>query len=875
MKTGNHLIFRFILACMICIYSAMQTVPALADDNTPPAPEPQPSVDPESEGPLSQLPEGTNVVILSESGENLPLATQAAADTLVEGDPIWCPAGVAPKGGMGGCSPVFDRFGSAGDDGGDADSNDADGSLIDWLTANQQKKAGTIWVEYNYDGAGQETVDAINLSGLSLTSMSAYALTIQGGWTGTYGSKALNTADPFSYFNSTLSVSDWKGAVTINNIVFDGIHTNAADGLQTALFVSTLGNIMLNNITVRDSYNDDDSQTSFTMAGATLSNLAGTGQVNINNSDFSGNESDGLRVLSRGMITANGLIASFNGENGAILNNDIIQGKSVILKGLKQFNNNGSVGLLVQSAGAITISNLVANNNDDVGAILNNQSSTAGLSVNLSGMNFAMNNGNSGLMITSHGAITVSSLRASGNGDFGALLDNCDASGPACNVIAPKAVKFTGVNTFNDNETGLLIVSFGAISISNLTASDNNSTGAILDNQTENFYLMESKGTITLSGYNSFQNNGNDGLFVNSFGNIAASNINAAGNTAFGINLTTTKLTGGSGITLTGINNFSNNGSNGAFLLALGTVTLNNITANGNGDLGMFVVNQFDPTKSYNVSLKGTNTFNENEGDGLVVLSFGNIRVNNLNANENGQIDLMGSGATLINCGCSSPKSITLTGYVRTSNNYNHGLEVDGGGAVTLINVTAENNGGSGAYIQNDVNPLKGQAVTLNGSNTFNNNGQYGLEIFSFGSIITNNITAFENGSAGAHLDNRGALKPGNLTLKGINTFVGNYMDGLWAQTDGSATLLRINASGNDWDSFDDSYIGNGITVEAMGNITLTCGFTVDHVNGAGYSLQSFGKIMLKGIYSYNPDGLADFANGSSVTIITKPCTLP
>lgn len=868
MKTSNHLIFRFILAFMVCIYSAMQTVPALADD-APPASDSQP------EEILSQLPEGTDVVVLSESGDNLPLATQAAADTLVEGDPIWCPSGVAPKGGMGGCSPVFDRFGSAGDDGGDADSNDADGSLIDWLTANQQKKAGTIWVEYNYDGAGQETADAINLSGATLTSMSAYALTIQGGWVGTNGSKALYTSDPFSYFNSTLSVSDWKGAVTINNIVFDGIHTNAADGTQTAIFVSTLGNIMLNNITVRDSYNDDDSQVSFTMAGATLSNLTGAGQVIINNSDFSGNESDGLRVFSRGMITANGLIASFNGGSGAILNNDIIQGKSVILKGLKQFNNNGSVGLLVQSAGAITISNLVANNNAAGGAILNNQASTGGLSVNLTGMNFSMNNGDSGLMIISHGAITISNLRASGNGDFGALLDNCDASGPDCNVVAARTVKLSGVNTFNDNETGLLIISFGAISISNLTASDNNSTGAILDNQTTNFYLAESKGTITLSGYNSFQNNGNDGLFVNSFGNIVGSNINAAGNIAFGINLTTTKLTGGSGITLNGINNFSNNGSNGAFLFALGTVTLNNITANGNGELGMFVVNQFDPAKSYNVSLKGTNTFNENEGDGLVVLSFGNIRVNNLNANENGQIDLAGSGATLVNCGCSTPKSITLTGYVRTSNNYDYGLNVNGGGAVTLINITAENNGNSGAFIRNDVNPLKGQTVTLNGSNTFNNNGGDGLQILSFGSIITNNITAFENAAAGAYLINVGAMKPGNVTLKGINNFVGNYMDGLAVETDGSATLLRINASGNDWDLFDDGYIGNGITVEATGNITLTCGFTVDHVNGSGYNLQSLGNISLRGIYSYNPAGLADVANGAVVSIITKPCTLP
>ena len=40
---------------------------------------------------MEQVPENTEVVVLNAEGEVEPLATQEAADAVVESDPIWCP----------------------------------------------------------------------------------------------------------------------------------------------------------------------------------------------------------------------------------------------------------------------------------------------------------------------------------------------------------------------------------------------------------------------------------------------------------------------------------------------------------------------------------------------------------------------------------------------------------------------------------------------------------------------------------------------------------------------------------------------------------------------------------------------------------------
>src|SRR5687767_6037539 len=64
-----------------------------APTETAPA-EPAPNV----EEVLDSLPEDTAIVALDAEGEALPLASVEAAQVIVSGDPMWCPAGVLPGG---------------------------------------------------------------------------------------------------------------------------------------------------------------------------------------------------------------------------------------------------------------------------------------------------------------------------------------------------------------------------------------------------------------------------------------------------------------------------------------------------------------------------------------------------------------------------------------------------------------------------------------------------------------------------------------------------------------------------------------------------------------------------------------------------------
>ncbi len=93
-------------------------VPAAGDvsvDAATPAPaaeaapaDPAPAPDTVS---LDAVPQNTTVTVLNaECGKSQPLATQASADAIAQGDPIWCPAGQAPTPGANGCTGSFTSF---------------------------------------------------------------------------------------------------------------------------------------------------------------------------------------------------------------------------------------------------------------------------------------------------------------------------------------------------------------------------------------------------------------------------------------------------------------------------------------------------------------------------------------------------------------------------------------------------------------------------------------------------------------------------------------------------------------------------------------------------------------------------------------------
>jgi hypothetical protein len=167
--------------------------------------------------------------------------------------------------------------------------------------------------------------------------------------------------------------------------------------------------------------------------------------------------------------------------------------------------------------------------------------------------------------------VNTSSLAANGNGTSasfggGVYLDNHLAA-------SAKSITIKGVNTFNGNyESGLYVQSKGVIAAANVSASDNIiGTGANLDNG----YGVAA--ALTLTGTNVFTGNGDDGLYVNSAGNVGLAKVYASGNGVEGLDVTST----GGAVAVT-CGSFINNTGFGVRASTPGTLTLTSVLTAGN-----------------------------------------------------------------------------------------------------------------------------------------------------------------------------------------------------------------------------------------------------------------------------------------------------
>jgi putative surface-exposed virulence protein len=891
-----------------------ETEPAAQEGEAlPPAEETDPASEeqaPPVESILEGLPEDTQLIVVGEDGETLPLASQEAAEVLAAADPQWCPVGVVP--GSAACSGVKDSFNGA----------DPNTDLIAWLLANQPNKAGVIWVEAGYVGTVGIEGGAIVLDGDDYTSMDNYALTVNGGWTGT--GMVMNPATP-STFNVPFAIVNWTGAVTLNNIVVTG-----ASGGGVALEVATKGNITLTNVDVQNNTTD--------WGGAYLDNSSGAGNVIVNDSTFNGNTGAlaiGLEINSKGIVTLKNVSAIGNSQEGAYIINSLAPtAKPVTLNGFNNFSLNGANGLTIYSRGAVTLSNITAiYNTGGSGAYVDN----FGLSANVlvKGVNNFSNNGWDGLRVWSGGVITINSVTANDNGTDvnrpgqtviydaygkGVFLYNAGA-------LTPKGITITGTNNFNGNaSTGLFVWASGAVKVNNITANDNGCDLAKENSPMCDGAEIRAGGAVTLTGYGTFLNNYDDGLEVHGL-LVTLTNLTASGNGYWGAGVF------GGTVNLLGANIFNDNQADGLYIQADGVVTLNNITAtynggdgvyvdntlaasskavmikggnifNGNGGSGLRVysvgaITTYNVTAMYNsntgvvldncfwdglndcqaylpqpVAMNGINNTSENGWDGLYIVSRGAIKVSSLTANYNGE-----GGAYLDNWFYNALGGILQTGYgTFLGNNNYHGLTAYSTGAVTLANLTASGNAGNGVLIWNDFNPAKPANVLISGFNKFNENLNSGLEIYSYGAVTLNNLTANENGDAGilevghgVYIYNAGGTLPRPVTINGVNTFNGNYGDGLYVNSLSAIRVSKVTASSNAesgavlFNRYD--FINAPITLVGYGIFN-------DNLNGDGLAAVSNGAILASNITANNNGFMGVYIDTYSVTAVPVTVTL-
>ena len=365
----------------------------------------------------------------------------------------------------------------------------------------------------------------------------------------------------------------------------------------------------------------------------------------------------------------------------------------------------------------------------------------------------ANNNGMRGIISYANSSFTGKHLHTDGNQSSGVEVVSC--------------FDYLDGDAFCDN-TGA-----GTVTITNSGVSSNH----------ENGYAVYAKGAVTISSVYSGDNDW-DGIYVENASSPAAP-----------------------AVTITDVTTARN--ENGINLNVKGAVTLKDIHTSDNRVDGVNILSS--GTGAVTITY-ASNMFNESWGNGengYEIVTKGPVTVTNFDVHDNGLL-----GGSVDNSGAATAAAVTVN-VLGTSEYYNDylsngtgGLEIRSRGVVTVSKVMVNDNGGSGLYINNlPPGTAAGVAVTVSDA-TFERNGAFGeagLKISSKGAITLMNILANDNGGVGALLDNKLAGGTAGVTInagsgKG-NEFQGNKLGGLIVHSNGAVTITNIYSANNGMDS--------------------------------------------------------------------------
>lgn len=752
---------------------------------------------------LEQVPDNTTVTVLNSEGEALPLASQESADAIASDyDPIWCPAGQVPTPGANGCTPSFASF----------------DELLAYLQANEASysAAGTIYIQQG-DYLGGET--SIDFNNYNFDTFDQYDLTLQGGWDTSYSPASGAPTFTTTNFNVPIiigsSSNPWAGSLTLNNINISGVSG------QTGLTLYSANDINLDQVNVTDS-----------QSGAYLE--AG-GDVVVKNSNFkdnasSNNDGYGLKVKSGGTATLDNVNASLNQAFGA----DVTAGGAVSIS-QSVFSGNvsyqygiatGGYGLSVVSQGAVTADGVTANDNYYFGAHLE------GVNVTLANGTF---NGNGsgdverpigkGLEVVSTGTVTLSSITANNNQVFGASVD---AVG---NVVVTNGF-------FNSNQGyyylngwvyegyGLQVVTDGNITLNGVTANDNYLYGARL----EGAVIKVSNSFFSENNSDWHEHSTGFGLQVVGTGDVTLSNVTANDNQRWGADITTTE-------DVEVIDSFFNGNVSyiysskgekiyygyGLRIDAGDDVSLENVEAMNNNLYGAHIEAQNVAIDTANFSGNGSGDALDMTGYGLQIASDLGVALIHVTANNNQLFgaDIAASGAVAIS-------QSYFNGHIVYYHDYFSGeiLNRDGGyglrvvtlGPIALDQVTATGNYLYGAYLEGARTTVEDSSFTANGSGVITDPTGYGLMIDSSERVILIGVDASNNQLFGADIKAKGRVTITNSFFSGHQTVTFTpclgltfYGYGLTVVTPDDISLNGVEANFNNlWGA---SLTGDDITV--------------------------------------------------------------
>jgi hypothetical protein len=729
-------------------------------------------------------------------------------------------------------------------------------------------------------GAGTIT---INTSSSSNNGRNGFVLFSKGAVTLTSIYAGGNEEDGFLVYTS---FSPLASAVTLTDLEVSGGRMNELDewyqATENGINLNIKGPATLKDIIVSDNAQDGLHIESSGTGAITITQAANFFNESRNNGG------NGYYIDTKGAVTITNFDTHDNGQLGGYIKNSgaaSAMAVTVNLSATPEYMNgywgNGKGGLEIHSRGVVTVSKVIAHDNGGSGLYINNlpPGTAAGVAVTVSDATFERNGafGEAGLKISSKGAITLTNIRANDNGGVGALLDNKLAGGTAGVTINAGSGKG---NEFQGNKLGGLIVhSNGAVTLTNIYSANNgmDSTELIGDFSITTHLLFDPIRNYELAGLVIYQDKNNYFQFGRAF---CTNPEGCAGNTLYFDSFVDGNIVGGNysttltlpaeiflrlsrtGQTMTGWYSEDNStwvslGShpvaldfqvNGVGLTSAQDFYREELVPQTPADFDFFdlsspaIHDSFTDSFSQNwlwVNENGSN-WNLSEHPGYLRIYASqsqtggeNLLVLPTTAGYGLYIDnIGGTGAvTLKQVGGWGVRDAWAEGNV-FSNNSAGGLKILTKGAVTVAFFQARDNWGTG--IQIDADDGSG-AVTVSGmsnswQNLFKNKGD-GLKIEAKGLITVTNLSANGNSGYGAYFNNQVPGATGGVTINAVsgmgNEFQWNTLGGLKIMTNGAVTLTNIYASNNLNESVDPVTGGYGIYID---NFSGTAAVTIKQV---------------------------------------------
>ena len=315
--------------------------------------------------------------------------------------------------------------------------------------------------------------------------------------------------------------------------------------------------------------------------------------------------------------------------------------------------------------------------------------------------------------------------------------------------------------------------------------------------------------TITRGQFNS---NGYDGMRLLSRGSITITNAEANsndtnhGDTSYYYGAFINNTSGSGNVTIKSSSpnisySYRYNTLDGIYINSYGTVSVSNVNASDNGRHGIIIMNNY-AASAKNVSVTRCVT-SSNPNYGLDIATIGSVILDSIQANENGENGTY-PGLFIDACqysgGCRGTGSITLKGSNNQFNdNTSYGIDASSSGSMTLQNFTADGNMYSGINLYNAYPGSTGSVTISAGSKDFNfalNNDSNGVSIQSNGTISISRLSVNHNLNIGAYIRNSTSVTPKSVTLTDCY-FDSNEGTGVDIWTNGLVTFNGVDASYN------------------------------------------------------------------------------